>query len=290
MFSELGGRPPTEFPFDLVIAALAMALPLAFSGLIFRSAVVTPYLGDRVALSALGMVFLIPVLVRLGWLYRSWQRRQLGSSGPYTPFEVRIRRGTAVAVVQNPVGLRLLFFSLFLLLLTGAGFGSGDPQSPSVGVSADLWFWCVAILVVSLLLGLPGWYRINRELHDLDCAYDPRKAAHQPFWSLLMMTVGWLVVLPPFIAVFQACRRIQRAQTRTGQPETLRFAWILASGLLLPVLFSYMQYELNKVWSKEGQPLDPWGADTSGEVKGSGGKLPWLKCTSPSPHLPERSG
>jgi hypothetical protein len=277
VFAELGGRPPTEFPFDLVVTALAMALPLAFSGLIFRSAVMTRLFGDRVGLSTLGTLFLMPVLVRLGWLYRSWQRRQLRSSGPHMPYEVRIRGGRAVAVVENLVGVRVLVLAMFLALILGAGFGSADPQSPSVALSADLWFWCVAILVVSLLLGLPSWYRINRELRDLDITYDASTSRFQPLWSLLMMTAGWLVVLPPFIAVFQTCRRIQRAQTRTGRPATLRFAWVLASGLLLPVMFSYLQHELNKIWRMEGEPLDPWGTDTAGEAKSSTGTLPWLE-------------
>jgi hypothetical protein len=277
VFTELGGQAPTEFPFDLVVTALAMALPLAFSSLIFRLAVITPLLGDRIALLALGGFLLIPVLVRVGWLYRSWQRRHLGSAGPYMPFEVRIRGGRAVAVVQNPLGVRVLFFSLFLAFIVGASLGSVDPQAPSVSLSADLWFSCVAILVVSLALGLPWWYRINCELRDLDRSYDGFKAGSRPLWSLLMMTVGWVALLPPFIAVYQTCRRIQRAQTRSGQPETLRFASILASGLLLPVLFSYMQHELNKIWATEGEPLDPWGIDTSREANWSTGTLPWLK-------------
>jgi hypothetical protein len=257
VFAELGGQPPTEFPFDLVVAGLAMALPLAFTALIFRLAVITPLPGDRVALMTLGAVLLIPVLARLGWLYRTRHHRQLGSSGPYMPFEVGIRGGSAVAKVESPIGVRVLIFCLFLVVIVGGNFGSADPKAPSVGLSADLWFWCLAILVASLLVGLPWWYRINRELRDLDCTYETCRASSQPLWSLLMMTVGWLVLLPPFIAVFQTCR----------QPPILRFSWVLATGLLLPVLFSYMQHELNKIWAVEGEPLDPWGADTSTEAK-----------------------
>ena len=40
VFAELGARPPKEFPFDLAVSALAMALPLAFCGLLFRAGVV----------------------------------------------------------------------------------------------------------------------------------------------------------------------------------------------------------------------------------------------------------
>jgi hypothetical protein len=284
VFAEVAGRPPTEVPFDLVVPGLAVALPLAFTGLIFRLAVITPLPGDRVALLTLGAVLLIPVLVRLGWLYRTWQRRRLGGSGPYMPFEVGIRGGSAVATVENQVGVRVLILCLFLVMIVGGNFGNADPKAPSVALSADLWFWCLAILVVSLLVGLPWWYRINRELRDLDCTYETSRASSQPLWSLLTMTVGWLVLLPPFIAVFQTCRRIQKAQARTGQPETLRFAWVLATGLFLPVLFSYMQHELNKVWTVEGEPLDPWGDDTSTEARCPTGDLPWHRGLTGQTH------
>jgi hypothetical protein len=278
VFAELGGRAPTEFPFDLVVTGLAMALPLAFSSLIFRLAVITPLLGDRVSLLTVGAILLIPILVRFGWLYRTWQRRQLGRSGPYKPFEVGIGRGRAVAKVENPLGVRILFLASFPVLIVGASFGRGDPNSPSVALRAHPWFWCLTILAVSLLVGLPWWYRIQCELRDLDCSYQTRTTRSQPLQWLLIMTVGWLLLLPPFIAVFQTCRRIQRAQARIGQPETLRFAWVLASGLLLPVLFSYMQHELNKIWAVEGEPLDPWATDTSTEVEQPGGSMPWLKA------------
>jgi DNA-binding transcriptional ArsR family regulator len=50
-------------------------------------------------------------------------------------------------------------------------------------------------------------------------------------------------------------------------------------GLLLPpALFAYLQHELNRVWAVEGEPLDPWPADTSTEANRSIGTLPWLKA------------
>lgn len=63
-----------------------------------------------------------------------------------------------------------------------------------------------------------------------------------------------------------------------GQRETLRFAWVLASGLLLPVLFAYMQHELNKIWAVEGEPLDPWATDTSTDAEQASGSMPWLEA------------
>jgi hypothetical protein len=273
VLEELGGRPPREFPFDLFVSALVILLPLAWGCVLFRLVVIGPLLEwEWVLFLSLGACLLIPALIRLGWLYQTWQRRQLGRSGPYMPFEIRIRGGRAAAKVERPLGVRVLFFVWVFILIVGTGW---DPQ---FSILDSLAFGLLGALAVSLLVNLPWWYRINRELRDLDRSYESRKAGSQPLWSLLMMTVGWLALLPPFIAVFRTCRRIQRAQARASQPETLQSAWVLAPGLLLPpVLFSYLQYELNKLWAVEGEPLDPWPDDTSREANCSTGAMPWLK-------------
>ena len=152
-----------------------------------------------------------------------------------------------------------------------------DPELPPVVLSDYLLIGYLAASLASLLVGLPWWYRISRELRDLDRSYDT-EAGSRPLGSLLMMTVGWLALLvPPFIAVYKTCRRIQRAQARAGQSATLRFPWALTAWLLIPlVLFPYMQHELNKVWAVESEPLDPWPADTSREAT-SAGTLPAAK-------------
>jgi hypothetical protein len=258
-----------------------MALPLAFIGLCFQAGVIGPSLADRVLFLSLAFWVLIPVLVRLGWLFRTWQRRQLGWSGPYMPFEVRIRGGRPIAKVENPIGVRVLFLVVFFVASAGFGVGGTVPEDRvnTQTILDALWFAVLMTLALSLLISLPWWYRVNRELRDLDHSYDTRKASKQPLWSLLMMTVGWLVLLPPFLAAFETCRRVQRAQARVGQSKTLWSAWVLAPGLLLsPVLFPYLQHELNKVWAVEGEPLDPWPADRSREAKRPTGTMPWLKA------------
>jgi hypothetical protein len=281
VFEELGGRPPKEFPFDLVVLALVMLLPVAWGSVWIGLGVISPRLWDRVGFLSTGASVLIAALVRLGWLYQTWQRRQLGCSGPYMPFEVRIR-GEKVAKVERPFGVRVLFFLLFSVFIAGPTLrGAGLLKSPSLAIAtilSALAFGFLVAWVVSLLTSLPWWYRINRELRDLEHSYDTQRGGSLPLWSLLMMTAGWLLLVPPFIAVFRTCRHLQRAQARAGQPQTLRSAWVLAPGLLVhPVLFSYLQHELNKVWAVEGEPLDPWPAKASREARWSTGSLPWLK-------------
>ena len=75
---------------------------------------------------------------------------------------------------------------------------------------------------------------------------------------------------PPYIAVFRIVRHIQRAQASAAGPVTMWSPWILTPGLLFPpVLFVYLQRELNKVWAIEVS-LSILACDTSREARSVG--------------------
>jgi hypothetical protein len=259
LFKELGGQALREFPFDLAVPALAMLAPLVLGGLFVRLGYVDPIVEDRPIDLGIGVWLFIVALLRLGWLYQTWRRRQGGHKGPCMPFEVRIRRSRALAEVKTPLSvaiLALLVSSLFLLFAI-----MGRDRNPEIPVYETVLTVFMGTLIWSLPFSLPWWYRLNRELRDLDKSYGMQSFGRKPSIPLLMMTVGWLAILPPFISVFRTGRCIQRAQARADLPKTLRSPWMLAPGLFLfPFLFAYLQHELNKVWAIEGELLDPWTA------------------------------
>jgi hypothetical protein len=306
VFAALSARPPREFPIDLAVLALAMVLPLIYCGfLVWTGVFFLELRKNPSSLIALGVKadtpadarddldafrligfgnfgtaisLLLCILVRLGWLCRTWRRRRLGRTGPYMPYEVRIRGGRAVANVENPIGWRLLLFLsiLAVFLVQAAAF-------PTAIFIAFVIVGAFYALALYLLVSLRWWYRINRALRDLDRSYDSKHASSNPLGSLLVVALGWPILLPPFISVFRIVRHIQRAQARAAGPVTMWSPWILTPGLLFPpVLFAYLQRELNKVLVVEGEPLDPWPADTSREASRSTGTLPWLKAKGPN--------
>jgi hypothetical protein len=267
LFEGLGWRAPREFPFDLVVLALVMLAPMVLGGLWIRLSSTFPIKEDRPSYLEFGLWLLVLALFRLGCLYRTWRRRQSSDHVKYMPFGARIRGSRAVAKVESPqfVGVRaflvFLFFFLFIMM--------GNLNSQYAFLT-DVSFAIVYGFFGAILVSLPWWYRIHRELRDLDQSYDTGEFSGWPVLSLLMMTIGWFVVLPPFISIFRLGRCVQRAQTRASHAMTLRSPWILAPGLLFcPILFAYLQYELNKIWAIEGEPLDAWAADasTQGEVR-----------------------
>jgi uncharacterized protein DUF4234 len=93
---------------------------------------------------------------------------------------------------------------------------------------------------------LVWYYKINRELRDA-CRINV-----SPVVALLAITVGWLVIVPPFVSWYRTFERIveaQRAAAITSEASPiLGFILFVIAVYVLPVELIYAQDELNKVW------------------------------------------
>lgn len=92
------------------------------------------------------------------------------------------------------------------------------------------------------------YYKINRELRDaagIDVS---------PVVALVAITVGWIVIVPPFVSWWRTFVRIAEAQRAAGiTPEAnpmLGFILYIVAVFVLPVEVLYAQDELNKLWRR----------------------------------------
>jgi hypothetical protein len=86
------------------------------------------------------------------------------------------------------------------------------------------------------------WYKINNEMNNLGIQCNPTS-------SVLAITIGGIVIVPPFISYYTTADRIRQAQERTNASE--RIIPVLALLLLVVVnIFAapYYQSQLNKAW------------------------------------------
>jgi uncharacterized protein DUF4234 len=88
------------------------------------------------------------------------------------------------------------------------------------------------------------YYKINVEIQRSE-----RDETMSPTRSLMAMLFGWLLIVPPFIAMYNTARHVQSMETRLGVQQTLEPALSVA----LLVLFSlgngvYVQEHLNRGW------------------------------------------
>ena len=110
--------------------------------------------------------------------------------------------------------------------------------------------------LVFLTLGIyyfVWYYKVNREMRDLGRAVGAEdRLGRSPGTSLLAVTLGWLIIVPPFVSFYKTLRRIEAAQELTGAAErvslALGYVLYLFGLLFFPVEVIYAQSELNKVW------------------------------------------
>jgi len=103
--------------------------------------------------------------------------------------------------------------------------------------------WSIVTLGIYYLV---WYYKINRELRDaggIDVS---------PVVALLAVSIGWVVVVPPFFSWYRTFERIVAAQRAAGThgeaSPILGFILYVIAVFMLPVEVIYAQDELNKLW------------------------------------------
>jgi hypothetical protein len=111
-----------------------------------------------------------------------------------------------------------------------------------------------ALTLVTFGLYFIFWYyRINRELNAFGRSFgEPNPLRVTPGVALLAVTVGGLLIVPPFVSAFRTFKRIRRAQELAGVREPmspgLAFVLFLIGLILFPVEMVYSQSHLNRLW------------------------------------------
>jgi Domain of unknown function (DUF4234) len=95
------------------------------------------------------------------------------------------------------------------------------------------------------------WYFINREMRDFGRSRGV-DLGQNPGNSVLALTLGVFIIVPPFVTMWRTSDRIQRSQETAGVERgasgPIIFILLLVIG---PVGVWYAQNELNKAWEKQ---------------------------------------
>jgi hypothetical protein len=110
-----------------------------------------------------------------------------------------------------------------------------------------------AVLGLSLItLGIYyvfWWYFINREMRDVGNANNV-DLGESPGISVLAITLGALVIIPPFVSIWRTGRRMEGTQRTTGVSGGSGPLFFVLHIIPIVSLFApvYMQTELNRAW------------------------------------------
>lgn len=109
--------------------------------------------------------------------------------------------------------------------------------------------WLLAPITLGIY-GLVWYYKINREARDMGVESNPGT-------SLLAITLGAFIIVPPFVSIFKTGERIAASQRAAGIAPTcnpvvglLLWLFVFGTGTL------YYQSEMNKIWDHYGVPQE----------------------------------
>lgn len=119
-------------------------------------------------------------------------------------------------------------------------------MSGRVGKTRNIFLvWLIWPLLTLGIYHLVWYFKVNREARDFDGRIEVK-----PGLAVLAITIGWLVIVPPFVSVYNTGERIARMQRSAGMQPTCS-PWI---GLILVFIFDlhplYYQQEMNRIWAR----------------------------------------
>ena len=105
------------------------------------------------------------------------------------------------------------------------------------------WFW---------------WYYVNREMRDFGESRGTEECGTSPGTSLLAVTLGAFVIVPPFVSIFKGFKRMNASSALAGSGDGFDaglglLLWIFIS----PIAMYLFQDNLNKAWRSQAGMTAP---------------------------------
>jgi hypothetical protein len=129
----------------------------------------------------------------------------------------------------------------------------------------------VALGIVTLGVYFWFWYYfVNREMRDLGEAHGTTQCGTSPGTSLLAVTFGFILIVPPFISIYNSFKRMNEASRLTGAGDGFDaglgiLLWIFLS----PIAMYLFQLNLNKVWTSQNGATAAVSAPAPAQVEGA---------------------
>ncbi len=119
----------------------------------------------------------------------------------------------------------------------------------------------IGLTLITLgIYGIFWYYYTQKELAEMGRARNTEELGTSPGTSVLAVTLGAFILVPPFVSIYNACKRLKAAERLAGAPEGMEagllfLLWIFIS----PIGLYIYQSDLNKVLTAQagGAPAAP---------------------------------
>ena len=173
----------------------------------------------------------------------------------------------------------------------------GAPTASKAKIRSPVWVVVWSVLTLGIYSWF-WWYFINREMRDLGQARGTDELGDNPTLSALAVSLGALIIVPPFVSFYGTGKRIKAAQRIALGLESyngwvalvLLILWLGGITLFIPIVWGYLQSELNKVWRDPNvtDPLTPGLPHPGVATTGLSAPLPPTAQPAPGAGVPQQ--
>lgn len=132
----------------------------------------------------------------------------------------------------------------------------------------------IGLAIITLgIYGIFWYYYTNKELAEIGRARNTEELGTSPGTSVLAVTLGAFIIVPPFVSAYKFCTRLSAAERHTGTPEGMEAGLLFILWVFLAPVAAYIaQSNINKV--------------LQAQAGGGGGALPGAAIPQPAPEAP----
>jgi uncharacterized protein DUF4234 len=111
----------------------------------------------------------------------------------------------------------------------------------------------IGLMLITLgIYGIVWYYKINKELAEIGKARGTDECGTSPGTSVLAVTLGAFIIVPPFVSMYKTWSRLSAAERATGTPAGMEPGLgFLLSLFIGPVGTYILQSNLNKVLQQQ---------------------------------------
>jgi hypothetical protein len=92
------------------------------------------------------------------------------------------------------------------------------------------------------------YYFVNKELREIGRAHNTDECGTSPGTSVLAITLGIFILVPPFVSIYNTCKRLAAAERLTGTPQGMEPGLLFVIWVFLAPVAEYIfQANMNKV-------------------------------------------